>query len=171
MADAPGTTLGNVTVVVVGAFRDGVDVGVDVDTVFNCNGARVADGISSTPMTTATATTPTPRSQPEDAEESEGSRPLPPSPAPEPLVRAGSSYPSVIVSDGAGRRSSRTDPGVGCAGAGASGARRGGRAPVLHSCPPARPGGGSTPWATSPGVGGYPTPWPRDGSTTIPRNR
>ncbi len=42
-----------------------VDGGLAADAVVTSNGARVADGNSSTPMTTATTTTPTPRNQPE----------------------------------------------------------------------------------------------------------
>ena len=70
MDEAPGTMVATVVVVEFAAVVGGdVEVGVDCDAVVTSNGARVADGNSSTPMTTATTTTPTPRSQPEGAGE------------------------------------------------------------------------------------------------------
>ena len=56
--------------------RGGGAVVVGVDwrrRVATCNGARVADGMSRTPMTTATTTTPTPRSKPEGGGDPGGS--------------------------------------------------------------------------------------------------
>ena len=66
MVEDPGTMVATVVVVELGAVVGGDVVLVeDSDAVATPNGARVAEGRTSTPITTATATTPTPRSQPE----------------------------------------------------------------------------------------------------------
>jgi hypothetical protein len=95
--DAPGTIVACVVVVVrdLGAVVEGdvvVVVGVVWLALTTFNGARVAEGISSAPMTTATTTTPAPRRNPEGADDPDGSRPGPSSnPPPEPPGAPGSS--------------------------------------------------------------------------------
>jgi hypothetical protein len=70
---------------------DGGVVGVVCEAVDTFNGARVAEGISSAPITTATTTTPTPRRTPEGGADP-GSRSAPPLlPEPEAAGYPGSS--------------------------------------------------------------------------------
>ncbi len=74
IVEDPGTMVATVVVVELGVVAGGaVVVAEDCAAVVTCNGARVAEGNTSTPMTTATATTPTPRSQPEGASGPDGS--------------------------------------------------------------------------------------------------
>jgi len=91
MLEAPGTTVGAAVVVVVGAGivvveravgNDGAGLGevvvldaADCAEAGTARGARVADGMSKAPMTTATTTTRAPRSHrgPPDAGGSNGS--------------------------------------------------------------------------------------------------
>ena len=135
--DAPGTMVAWVVVVERGLVVDVVGevvVGVDWLAVRTLSGARVADGMSRAPMTTPTTTTAPPRRNPDGAPNPEGSRSVPPlKPPPWEPGPAGSSERSLIAGGDAGRRWSRTGPGVGRAGAGAGVGRRVVRARGLHS--------------------------------------
>jgi len=74
IVEEPGTMVATVVVVELGVVAGGVVVlEEDCDAVTTRNGARVAEGNTSTPITTATATTPTPRSQPEGGGDPGGS--------------------------------------------------------------------------------------------------